>query len=146
MSPSSDVIVSHLFIKILTTPNLWCLGWWDVTFRHWSVWVFYVYTMDFTLPSPCLVNVSMNGMLMFSPSSLVNVMLPVGSTVFICCCNSSSLPVRTRQMTSSTHRFQFLGLQSSGAVAMMFCYNFFMYKSTTTGGTGLPIATPIFCW
>ena len=34
MSPSSEVIVSHLFIRVLTTPNFWCLWWWDAKFIY----------------------------------------------------------------------------------------------------------------
>ena len=96
------------------------LGWWDAKFKYWSVCVFFLYTVDFTLPSSFLVNfASKKGMLLFSSSSRVKMMLPVGSTVFMCCCNFFAFPVCTRQITSSTYRFQFLGWQSTGAVAII---------------------------
>ena len=105
-------------------------------FKYWSVWVFFLYTVDFILAPLFLVSLaSRNGTWLFSSSSLVNLMLPVGSTMFICCCSSSVLPVCTRQMISSTYRFQFLGLQSSGAVEMIFSSEFSMYKFTTIGDT-----------
>ena len=72
-------------------------------------------------------------------------LLPVGSTAFMCYCNSSALPVWTRLMTSSTYLFQLLGWQSSSAMAMIFCSKFAMYKFITMGDTGLPRATPNFC-
>ena len=76
-----------------------------------------LYTADFILPSSFLVNfASKKGMLLFSSSSRVKMMLPVGSTVFMCCCNLFAFPVCTRQITSSTYRFQFLGWQSTGAI------------------------------
>ena len=56
--PSSYCVVSHLFIRVLSTPNGWCQGWWEVKFRHWSVWVFFLYTGDFSLPSSFLVNLA----------------------------------------------------------------------------------------
>ena len=59
-------------------------------------------------------------MLLSSSFSLVNLMLPVGSTIFICGCNFPALPVCAGQMTSPTYHFQFLGLQSPGAVTMNF--------------------------
>ena len=84
LSPSSVVIVSHLFMSVLTTPSFWCLGWSDGKFRYWSVCVFFLYTVDFMLPSSFLVNlVSKKGILFCSSSTLVKTMLPVGSTVFI---------------------------------------------------------------
>ena len=93
------------------------------------------------------------GMLLFSSSSRVKMMLPVGSTVFMCCCNLFAFPVCTRQMTSSTYRFQFLGWQSTGAVAITFCSRSSMYRFTTMGDNfsskseicrlqDLPVATP----
>ena len=111
------------------------LGWWDAKFKYWSVCVFFLYTVDrFTLPSSFLVNfASRKGMLLFSSSSRVKMMLPVGSTVFMCCCNYFAFPVCTRQITSSTYRFQFLGWQSTGAVAIIFCSRSSMYKLTTMG-------------
>ena len=59
-----------------------------------GVRVFFLYTVDFTLPPSFLVNfASKKGMLLFSSSSRVKMMLPVGSTVFTCCCNFFAFPV-----------------------------------------------------
>ena len=61
-------------------------------------------TLYFTLPSTIVLNfASKKGMLLFYSSSRVKMKLPVGSTVFICFCNSFAFPVCTRQITLSTY-------------------------------------------
>ena len=68
------------------------------------------------LPVHCrssfLVNfTSKKGILLFSLSFRVKIMLPVGSTVFMCCCNFFAFPVCTRQITHIVSSFSFGNLQ-----------------------------------
>ena len=44
LSSSVDTSVSFLSINVLTTPDLWCIGWWDWKCRYWSVCVGLRYT------------------------------------------------------------------------------------------------------
>ena len=51
LSSSVDTSVSFLSINVLTTPDLWCIGWWDWKCRYWSVCVGLRYTCILTVLS-----------------------------------------------------------------------------------------------
>ena len=51
LSSSVDTSISFLSINVLTTPDLWCIGWWDWKCRYWSVCVGLRYTCILTVLS-----------------------------------------------------------------------------------------------
>lgn len=122
-------------MRVLTIRSFWFLDWWDTTFRNWSVYIFYSYTMDFTQPFSCLVSFATQPCFYYMFRVLWKQSYPWD---LLCNLSSSSW---TRQITSSTYLFQLLDRQFSGALAMVFCSKLSMYRFTTMGVTRLYIAT-----
>jgi len=74
---------------------------------------------------------SQKGMMLFSSSSLIKTMIPVG--LLCSCVVAISPPFLCRQIAVATYIFQLLGWEFSDAVAMIFCSNSSTYKFTKLG-------------
>ena len=142
-SSGLEQMVLALWWRVPTTPYLDVIVWLLSHFRYWSVWVSFLYTVVFNVPSSLgVMRMSRKGM---EPSdldsSLVNCMC--WSIELRCCRNSSVLDDFRMVRVSSTNLLQKDG--GFWAVCMALVSRSSIYRLATNGLMGDPMAVPSFC-